>query len=208
MGTAATNLREHDDTPQEDHFVLLRGVSWTDYERLLGIRGESSVPRLTYLEGTLEIMSPSRSHEAIKSVIGRLVEVWCMEHGVDFSPYGSWTLKNEEKERGAEPDECYVFGPEAEPERPDLAIEVVWTSGRIDKLDVYRQLGVREVWYWRKGQITPYVLRGGRYRAMQASEALPSLDLDQLAGFVDLAPPASVAMRAYRDALRATGEAR
>lgn len=202
MRPAATRERERDDTPQEDHFVLLRGVSWRDYERLLRIRGESSVPRLTYLEGTLEIMSPSRSHESIKSVIGRLVEVWCMERGVDFSPYGSWTLKDEEKERGAEPDECYVFGSIAEPDRPDLAIEVVWTSGRIDKLHVYRELDVREVWYWRKGVITPYVLRGERYRAVKKSKALPDLDLEQLASFVALAPPASAAMRAYRSALR------
>lgn len=205
MGSTATDLRERDDTPREDHFVLLRGASWADYERLLGIRGESAVPRLTYLEGLLEIMSPSRSHGSIKSVIGRLVEVWCMERDVDFSPYGSWTLKKEKDERGAEPDECYVFGAETEPERPDLAIEVVWTSGRIDKLDVYRKLGVSEVWYWRRGVITPHVLRGERYRVVKKSEALPELDLSQLAGFVDLAPPASAAIRAYRDALRSEG---
>lgn len=194
---------ERDDRPQEDHFVILREVSWTDYERMLALRGERSVPRLTYLRGTLEIMSPSRSHESIKSVLGRLVEAWCLEHDIDFSPYGSWTLKDEEKERGAEPDECYVFGSDPDPERPDLAIEVIWTSGRIDKLEVYRMLGVREVWYWRRGRITPYVLRGERYHAAKRSKALPTLDLEVLASFVDLAPPVSAAVRAYRDALRA-----
>jgi hypothetical protein len=47
-------------------------------------------------------MSPSRSHEAIKSLIGRLVETWCLENGVEFSAYGSWTLEKKDANRGAE----------------------------------------------------------------------------------------------------------
>jgi Uma2 family endonuclease len=203
MPDVAALSEPRDDSPHEDHFVVFAGVRWADYERLLAIRGERSVPRITYLEGVLEVMSPSRSHESIKSVIGRLVEVYCMENEVAFTPYGSWTLKKKKEERGAEPDECYVFGADPDPAAPDLAIEVLWTSGRIDKLEVYRKLGVREVWYWRRGQITPYVLRGERYRAARKSKALPRLDLEELARFVDRAPPASAAMRAYRDALRA-----
>ena len=85
----ARQLKHHDDTPVEDKIVVLRGMTWADYERLREARGESSVPRLAFLEGELEIMTPSRSHESLKSRIGRLVEVWCMERGVEFSPYGS-----------------------------------------------------------------------------------------------------------------------
>ena len=93
---------------------------------MLEVRGERSVPRLSYLEGQLEIMT----RESITSRIGCLVEVWCLERGVDFSPCDSWTLEKKEDERGLEPDECYVFGnvPVSGnvnlPERPDLAIEV------------------------------------------------------------------------------------
>jgi hypothetical protein len=43
-----------------DQRVMLRGVSWDEYETLLAIRGEDSVPRMTDLEGTLELMTPSR----------------------------------------------------------------------------------------------------------------------------------------------------
>jgi hypothetical protein len=32
-------------------------------------------------------MSPSRTHDEIKSYIGRLVEAWCLERGVEFTPY-------------------------------------------------------------------------------------------------------------------------
>ena len=199
---ARAELVDRGDEPREDHYVHLYGVTWADYLRLLEIRGDRSAPRITYLEGTLEIMSPSRTHEEIKSYIGRLVEAWCLERGVEFTPYGSWTLKNKRKKRGAEADECYVFGtePKRKP-RPDLAIEVIWTSGGIDKLNVYRKLGVREVWHWEGGNIRIHVLRGAQYEAAPASEALPGIDLEQLASFLDRAT-ASEAIREYRAALR------
>ena len=34
-------------------------------------------------------------------------------------------------------------------EIPELAIEVVYTSGGIDILKIYRRLGVKEVWFLR-----------------------------------------------------------
>jgi Uma2 family endonuclease len=200
----AAQAYDRDDLPHEDHFVVLSGVTWADYQRVLELRGDRSAPRITYLEGRLEIMSPSRTHESIKSLIGSLVETYCLERAIEFSTYGSWTIEDKDADRGAEPDECYVFGEASDPKRPDLAIEVVWTSGGINKLEVYRALGVREVWYWRKGRITPFVLRSGRYEEGSASEALPGIDLAELASFLDR-PTTSAAIRAYRDALRATG---
>src|SRR5690606_1601328 len=118
-------------------------------------------------------------------------------------------LEEKTVEKALEPDECYVFGPatasmlskDGAPTRPDLAIEVVWTSGGIGKLDIYRALGVREVWFWRKGVITPRVLRGDDYVDVDASEVLPGIDLALLASFLDR-PTTSAAMREYRDALR------
>lgn len=196
----ARKLKQHDDTPVEDKIVVLRGMKWADYQRLHEARGESSVPRLAYAGGELEIMTPSRSHESLKSRIGRLVEVWCLEHGVEFSPYGSWTLQNKEVQVGLEPDECYVFGTGEEPERPDLAIEVVWTSGGVRKLDIYRAIGVPEVWFWRRGNIYVHALRGDHYEEVAQSAFLPGIDLAQLAEYLDR-PTASQAMREYRSAL-------
>ena len=83
-------------------------------------------------------------------MLGRLVEAWCLERGVDITPYGSWTHESKEGARGAEPDECYVLGDDPAPLRCDLAIEVVWSHGGIDKLQIYQKLGVREVWVWRR----------------------------------------------------------
>lgn len=200
---SARPLALHDDAPVGDRIVLLEGVAWSDYQRILELRGEAAVPRLSYIEGALEIMTPSRAHQGLKSVIGRLVEVWCLERGIEFSAYGSWTIENKRAERGAEPDECYVFGEVPEPEHPDLAIEVIWTSGRLDKRDIYRKLGVRELWFWRRGRLIAYALRGDTYQEISASEVLPGIDLDLLTSFLDR-PTASQSIRAYRAALQAT----
>ncbi len=98
-----------------------------------------------------------------------------------------------------------LFG-DSPADRPQLAIEVVWTSGRIDRLDIYRKLGVAEIRYWRQGRIEPYGLRGDRYVQIAASEVLPGLDLDLLTAFLDR-PTTSEAIRGYRERLRAGGPA-
>lgn len=146
-------------------------------------------------------MTPSRDHETLKSYIGRLVEAYCLERGIRFIPLGAWTLKDESEERGAEPDECYLFG-DADPnaDRPHLAIEVEWTSNRIDKLQIYRRLGVGEVWYWRRGRIEIYGLEVDRYRGLERSRVLPGIDLELLVRFLDR-PTAYDAIRDYRAAL-------
>jgi len=196
-----TVITDYDGASREDHFVHLRGLTWQDYERLLEIRGEKSVPRYTYLEGELEIMSPSMTHESITSTLGRLIEVWCSEHGIEFTALRSWTLKEQKAERGAEPDECYVFGSDyRSATRPHLAIEVVWTHGGINKLEVYRMLGVREVWYWSRGNIQPYELVDEQYQAIDASKVLAGINLRELARFID-SPTMSHAIREYKKAL-------
>jgi Uma2 family endonuclease len=203
MGFAVPALTRKNDAPDEDHIIQLDGVSWQDYERILAIRGERSAPRIAYVEGLLEIMMPGRKHENIKALIGCLVDVWCLVYGVPFTKVGSWTLKQRRDKRGAEPDECYVFGEDPDEERwPDLAIEVEWTSGRIDKLDIYRKLGVREIWYWRNGELQPYALRGERYVKIAKSRVLPKLDLAQLVSFLDR----RTTYEAIRDYRRALGQ--
>lgn len=191
--------------PREDAIVVLEGATWADFERILAIRGARSVPRLAFLAGNLELMTPSRYHESIKSTIGRLIEAWCLERGVDVSAYGSWTLKAGSREHGLEPDECYVVGDVAEgapePERPDLAIEVVWTSGGVDKLAIYAALGVREVWCWRSGALALFELKDGSYAPVLASAVLPGIDHAELARFIALRPMTK-AVREYRDTLR------
>lgn len=209
-----------DDRPTEDHVVQLSNATWSDYERVLELRGDRSAPRITYIEGVLEIMSPSRDHERIKSLIACLVEAYCLREDITFMPYGSWTLKDRRKRCGAEADECYVFGDEPV-DRPHLAIEVVWTSGGLDKLEVYCRLGVQEVWIWRRGRLSVHALRGAaprrrasrttrsparrpRYVELARSELLPDLDLALLVQFLDR----TSVNAAVRDFMRAVTSSR
>lgn len=106
----------------------------------------------------------------LKTTLERLIETYADEGGIDLIGCGSWTVRKEGEACGAEADECSVLGPiQAPPEVPDLAVEVVWTSGGLDKLDVYRGLGVPEVWFWQGGALGIYVLAGDVYHQAPAA---------------------------------------
>lgn len=85
-------------------------------------------------------MTPSRDRERLKKTLARLLEAYAEEAGIELEGYGSWTLKAQDQERGIEPDECYSIGSS---QKPDLALEVIWTTGGLDRLDIYRRLGIR-----------------------------------------------------------------
>ena len=91
--------------------MCLHDIAWEDYETLLAIRGERAGLRITFLKGELELMSPSVTHEGWKIRLGRLLEAWAEDRGVELEGFGSWTVKSQAVERGAEPDECYLIGP-------------------------------------------------------------------------------------------------
>lgn len=183
-----------------DQRVFLRNASWRDYEAALAMRGESSAVRISYLEGVLEFMSPSLDHEMLKKKWARLLEAYCEELGIDLHGFGSWTLKKRKRERGAEPDECYSL--EVGAEVPDVAIEVIWTSGGLDKLEIYRLLGVREVWIWKRGEIQLFALRGDRYERILKSEYLPQIDLSFLGRLLNESSTQPEAVRELRATLR------
>lgn len=176
MTSAPVPLGEY--VPSADQRIVLWEIDWEGFERLVELRGERSAPRFAYLDGTVEIMSPSHGHEGTKSFIGHLVESYCLERGIFVRGFGSWLVKRKPKRAGVEPDECYVFGKgRRETRRPDLAIEVTWTSGGIEKLEIYRRLGVPEVWFWEDDAISVHVLGPNGYESRARSECLPDLDL-------------------------------
>jgi Uma2 family endonuclease len=79
---------------------------------------------------------------------------------------------------------------------------VIWTRGGLDKRAIYQKLGVPELWFWRRGRIVVYSLRGETYEEVAQSEVLPGIDLALLASFLDC-PTTSQAMREFRRALAA-----
>jgi Uma2 family endonuclease len=185
-----------------DQSVRMHGMSWQAYEAMLAWRGESSAIRMTFLEGELELMTPSIDHEGLKKRLARVVEAWAEESDVPLEGAGSWTLKNEAVERGAEPDECYIVGSLTGARVPDFAIEVIWTHGGIDKLEVYRKLGVGEVWIWAGGELSFYILRGERYARSARSNVLPAFDPELVARCM-AADSQTAAVKKLREAMRA-----
>jgi Uma2 family endonuclease len=189
-------------TAAEQRF-LLHGVDWRTYSVLRELLDSPGL-RMTYLEGVLELMSPSLRHEAVKTMIARLVEAFALERDVPLYGYGSTTFRREARAAGLEPDECYVVGGEIR-EFPDVAVEVALTSGGLPKLPAYERLGVREVWFWLDDQgFRLYRLGESGYEAVAASALVPSLDFALLARFV-LRSDQPQAVREYRDALRRAG---
>ncbi len=188
--------------PEEvDQRVILHGMTWKDFEIMLALRGDRGGVRMAYLNGAIELMSPSINHEGVKKTIARIVEAYGDEQGLDLNGYGSWTLKNELLERGAEPDECYVLGV-THKDVPELAIEVVWTRGGLNKLEIYRALQVGEVWIWeRDAGISVYLLRDGSYEEAEKSALLPDLDLKLVERFAT-SPNQAAGVREFRAALR------
>jgi len=198
---AATQFPVHTRSDSEESRVLLSDVPWSTYVVLRDTVDSSGI-RMTYLRGALEIMSPSRRHEVSKKQIARLLELFCLERGIPLYGYGSTTFRNEEKQRGLEPDECYCR--DADRDVPDVALEVVVTAAAIDKLEVYRGLGVREVWIFQAGRFRVLELRGDAYAAIATTAVLPELDLDRLA-FWAAEPDQQTALLGYRDELRRPG---
>jgi Uma2 family endonuclease len=177
-----------DYVPTADDRIVMR-VDWDGFEALLEIRGDCAGPRMAYLDGVVELMSPSQGHEGVKSGLGRLLEHYCLARNILFTPYGSWLLKKKKKKAGVEPDECYCFGPDPKRKtRPDLAIEVEWTRGGIDKLEIYARLGVDEVWFWKRESITVYGLVEDRYVEREQSVWVPGIDLAVLCEIAKVTP--------------------
>ena len=131
-------------------------VNWQQYEAVLAKLENTSHYRVTYLDGVLEIVSPSPKHEKLKKRLATLVEFYLLKKRIKHTPMGSPTVRKRLKRAGAEPNECYCIGEEKS--IPDLAIEVVITSGSIDKLETYRRLEVTEVWMWKVNRLTLYRL--------------------------------------------------
>ncbi|MEN9517935.1 MAG: hypothetical protein RLZZ381_523 [Cyanobacteriota bacterium] len=83
------------ETSDPEEKFLTSGVTWKAYESLLASLGNTSSYRVAYLLGTLEIMSPSRSHELDKKAIARLLEVYLEENRLRFWGLGSTCFEYE-----------------------------------------------------------------------------------------------------------------
>ena len=172
--------------------IVLHGVDWETYERLLRDHEDTSAPRFAYDRGTLEIMSPLAIHERINRLLELLLLMIAEETGRDLCSLGSTTFSREDLQRGFEPDSCFYIENEAKvrgKERidlqadppPDLVFEVDITHSTLDKLAIYAQLGVPEVWRYNGERFQVLILAGDRYAEQPLSRAFPMVESTALA---------------------------
>ena len=174
--------------------VQLSGITWQTYEALLAELSQQRRLRLTYNRGNLEIMVPSPEHERYKEVMGRFVETLAEELEIRIEPFGSTTFKRAELS-GAEPDKCfYVSNIDIikakkrlnlqEDPAPDLVVEIDITSGSNNRLAIYKDLGVSEVWIYNGISFQIMQLQNQEYVPCSTSNIFPNLPLLEIDGFL------------------------
>jgi Uma2 family endonuclease len=160
-----------------DQQIIQQGLTWAEFKLIQKGLERSCNLRLSFYDATLEILMPGSEHEVYKSIIGHLIELFFLAKGIEYKPTGSMT---QEKEGAVslQADESYCIG-QAKP-IPDLAIEVIVSSGTINKLKQYQILGVTEVWFWEDGIFQAFHLRPQGYERIDRSEipALAELDFE------------------------------
>ncbi len=107
------------------------------------------------------------------------MNIYFDECAIEVVPRGLATMRLALKEAGGEPDESWCIGKEKE--FPDLVLEIMLTSGGINKLEIYRRFIVPEVWFWRRDKLQIFSLgKSGSYARVQRSRLLPRLDISLL----------------------------
>ncbi|HEX4794481.1 MAG TPA: Uma2 family endonuclease [Humisphaera sp.] len=179
---------------EQQHFVM-DGVSWGFYEHVLEEAGDRPI-RITYLNGSIEMMAPLAEHEWAKKAIARLLEALTSELDIPMRAFGSATFRREDRQAGLEPDECYYLRNEeavagmnrfdaAIHPPPDLAVEVDITSRSIAREPVYAALGVQELWRFDGHHLSVLILKiDGLYAAVAKSPSFPFIPLAEFEQFV------------------------
>lgn len=176
---------------QTEPRFLLHGVPWREYVALRELPENHRV-RMTYDRGELEMMSPSKWHEQLSYLIGRLIDVWTEELGIDVQSCRTVTFRREDLQRGLEPDNCYfAHEPQVRRKRqldlsidppPDLAVEIDLTASGVEKMPIYEAYGVPELWRFDGESLQVYVLEAdGHYAPRSASLAFPQLPPPEMA---------------------------
>ncbi|MEG4226380.1 Uma2 family endonuclease [Microcoleus sp. N9_B2] len=172
-----TSVKSTSYKTEQDGCITFSDVSWEQFEAIEAAFKDVRGVKFFYLDRTLQIMTVSPEQEIIKKTLCMLLEAYMRASGIRFYKGGP-TLGNRELGGRKEPDDSYDIG--VPKTIPDIAIEVVITSGGIDTLEFYKRLGVREVWFWQNHQLSLYCLRSENYEQVTRSTFLPDLDLELL----------------------------
>ena len=182
------------DLIQPKQKFLLTDISWDGYESILKVLRNRTL-RITYDRGNLELMSPSYRHQRYKTLIGRFINIIAEEQNIPLINAGSATFKRQDLERGLEPDECYyiqnssaVIGKQeiditCDPP-PDLAIEIDISGSSLNRISIYADLGIPEVWSYDGIILKIYLLRDTNNNKAKQMLCFPFLPLPEFMQFL------------------------
>jgi Uma2 family endonuclease len=171
---------------------ILHGVDWESYIRMRNHPRNGHL-RMSYLDGTLILVSPQFIHDRYGWRIAKAVDLVCEALAIPAQGTLSTTLqrKGPGQRKGAakEPDMGFYFR-ENEPRMrnkdsiilevdppPDLAIEIDNKSDSSKALTLYARIGVPEVWRYkaRTKRLWFGRLVGENYETIERSLNLPML---------------------------------
>jgi Uma2 family endonuclease len=201
--------------PPSEQRIVLEKVSWRKYEELLAEMEPQRTSRFTYVRGRLEMMTPLEEHERCHKLIESLILVLADETGLRVAGFKSPTLKRADLQLGVELDTAYYIQHEAQMRQasridlmadppPDLVLEVALNKSTLDKLPIYAELGIPEIWrytskageeFW-KGQFQIFCLADGvpggqqpkrdrPYQEVTHGLAFPFLSASRVLGFIE-----------------------
>lgn len=195
--------------------LVVPGVSWDEYERLLHDLEDRPGVRISYDDGTLEVMSPSAEHEEYKEFVLRVAQACADALGLPLETRGSTTWKRGAMRQGVEPDTCFYVASahriigrrqidlDTDPP-PDIVVEIDVSNESLRKLPAYAALGVQEIWRYDGKQVLIYALVGRDYKERPGSRFLPCVTVSLLQDSLDLSKSKGQtnALNALRDRLR------
>ncbi|MGH9755320.1 MAG: Uma2 family endonuclease [Blastocatellia bacterium] len=185
--------------------LLLQGVSWETYDQLLHAFDERHLVHLTYYHGALEIMTVSLEHEKCKGIIGDIIKLIAGEMEIDYVSSAQTTFRLEYKAGGFEGDDSFYFSyldqirqmdkiDLSKDPAPGLVIEVDISKPSINKLPLFADLGISEVWRFHKGGLKILRLSNGEFFEAEDSAFLPGVTAQAVSELIS----ASQSLPAYR----------
>jgi len=135
---------------------------------------ERRVPRMTFDEGVLELVTPSLPHEKDALAITRIVDIVAAIIGVPILSAGGTTYRRKDLRRGFEPGASFYIQNESRvrdrPEinlavdpPPDVVLEIEMSRSALDKLPLFASMGIPEVWRCDGQQVTVLILDQDHY---------------------------------------------
>ena len=190
--TAETEKRRAIRPREADQCVVLRGIDWDGYRRMLKLRGDRARPRMIYLDGDLLLMSPGHLHERDKERFGMFVPFVASALRIPFLMAGSTTYRRRKQKGGIEPDQSYYLANaprilnkkkidlRVDPP-PDLSIEVVYSNSAKTAVEASRRFGIPEVWVCTERGLDFLVLGpDGEYAESPTGRAFPFLSATEI----------------------------